>query len=365
VPRVPVNSRSVISLVKVLYFGTYERQHPRNAQVISCLRSTGVEVLERHEPVWEDVEHKWALGAGAAARLAAAEARLLARPGPRADIVLVGYPGHLDVVAARRAARSAPLVLNPLVSLFDTFVADRGRFRTGSLAARALLELDRRAFRSADVVVADTQAQARLFAELGARRVETIFLGAEERLFTPGWAPPVSPTCLFVGKLIPLHGVDVILAAASVLPDIRFRLVGSGQLTGLLDSKPPNVEHIPWLPYGALADDYRGSSIALGVFGTTAKAARVIPNKAFQAIACGTPLVTADTPAVRELLRDGESALLVPPGDPAALAAAIQRLAAEPMLARRLSEGGLGAYRAHANEQVLGRQWRALLEQLR
>ena len=53
----------------------------------------------------------------------------------------------------------------------------------------------------------------------------------------------------------------------------------------------------------------------------------MIPNKAFQALACGTPLVTADTPAARELLVDGESALLVPAGDPEALAAAVRRLA--------------------------------------
>ena len=350
--------------MKVLYFGTYERRYPRNAQVISCLRRAGVEVLERHEPVWEGVEHKWALGAGAAARLIAAELRLLARPGPRADAVLVGYPGHLDVVAARRAARGAPLVLNPLVSLFDTFVGDRRRFRRGSLPARALLAVDRRVFRNADVVVADTRAQARLFGELGARRVKTILLGAEERLFTPGWTPPASPTCLFVGKLSPLHGVDMILAAARAAPTVRFRLVGSGQLDALLCSKPSNVEHLPWLPYEALADEYRRSSIALGVFGTSAKAARVIPNKAFQAIACGTPLITGDTPAVRELLRHEQSALLVPPGDGAALAATILRLVGDPRLARRLSEGGLAVYRTRASEEVLGREWRALLEQL-
>ena len=40
-------------LLRVLYFGTYERDYPRNAQVISCLRGAGVEVVERHEPVWE------------------------------------------------------------------------------------------------------------------------------------------------------------------------------------------------------------------------------------------------------------------------------------------------------------------------
>ena len=90
----------------------------------------------------------------------------------------------------------------------------------------------------------------------------------------------------------------------------------------------------------------------------------MIPNKAFQALACGTPLVTADTPAARELLVDGESALLVPPGDPEALAAALRRLAADPELARRLSSGGLAAYREHASEDVLGARWRGLLEAL-
>ena len=59
----------------------------------------------------------------------------------------------------------------------------------------------------------------------------------------------------------------------------------------------------------------------------------MIPNKAYHALACGAPLITADTPAARELLRDEENALLVPPGDPAALAEAMRRLAADPELA--------------------------------
>ena len=99
--------------MRVLYFGTYERAYPRNAQVISCLRRAGVEVAERHVPVWEGREHKWSAGASAALRLAAAEARLLARPREAFDALLVGYPGHLDLPAARRAARLAPGRLQP------------------------------------------------------------------------------------------------------------------------------------------------------------------------------------------------------------------------------------------------------------
>ena len=171
-------------------------------------------------------------------------------------------------------------------------------------------------------------------------------------------------TCLFVGKLIPLHGLDTILDAARLAPELRFRVVGSGQEAALLETATPNVERVPWIAYESLAAEYHRAGCALGIFGTTAKASRVIPNKAFQAIACGTPLVTAATPAAAELLADGESALLVPPGDPEALAAGLRRVAADPDLARRLSEGGLAAYRERASEAVLGVRWRSLVEGL-
>jgi glycosyltransferase involved in cell wall biosynthesis len=346
--------------VRVLYFGTYERSYPRNAQVISCLRRAGVEVVERHEPVWEGREHKWTAGLGAAARLAAAEARLLHRLEGDVDAVVVGYPGHADLPAARRLGR--PVVFNPLVSLEDTLVGDRGRFRNGSLPARALRALDRLAFSRADLVVADTAAQAELFRGLGARRVAVCFVGAEERLFRPGWRPEEPFTALFVGKLIPLHGLETIAEAARLAPEVRFRIVGSGQVP--LRGLPSNAEHVAWIAYEQLGGEYHRAGCALGIFGTSEKAARVIPNKAFQALACGTPLVTADTPAARELLADGESALLVPPGDPAALAAAVRKLASDAGLRARLSAGGLAAYRERASEEVLGAHWRKLVEEL-
>ena len=91
----------------------------------------------------------------------------------------------------------------------------------------------------------------------------------------------------------------------------------------------------------------------------------MIPNKAFQALACATPLVTADTPAARELLVDGESALLVPPGDAQALADALRRLASDDALRARIAAGGLAAYRRQASEEVLGRRWLSILERAR
>jgi glycosyltransferase involved in cell wall biosynthesis len=353
--------------VRVLYFGTYERRYPRNAQVISALRRAGVEIVEQHEPVWEESDENWSAGPARALRLARAESRLLRRAAPEADAVLVGYPGHFDLPAARRAAKGQPIVFNPLVSLSDTFVADRGRFRAGSLMARGLAAIDRRAFRAADLVVADTRADADFFARLAdlpQERLAVCFVGAEERLFQPGWSPEAPFTAVFMGKLIPLHGLETILEAARRAPELRFRIIGHGQLDALLESRPPNVEWTRWVDYERLPAELHRAGCALGIFGTTDKAQRVIPNKAFQALACGVPLITADTPAARELLRHEDSALLVPPGDPSALANAIRRLASDSDLSRRLAAGGLAVYRERASEDVLGARWRSLIERL-
>jgi glycosyltransferase involved in cell wall biosynthesis len=353
--------------LRVLYFGTYERAYPRNAQVISCLRRAGIEVEERHASVWEGREHKWAAGPLAAVRLARAQARLLRRPEGDFDAVIVGYPGHLDLTAARRAAAGKPVVFNPLVSLEDTLVDDRRRFRPGSLPARVLRAIDRRALRAADLVVADTEANADDLARrahIPHKKVAVCFVGAEERVFRSGWQRQESFVALFVGKLIPLQGLETVLAAARIAPELRFRIVGSGQQESELASRPANVGWTPWVEYEHLPGELHAAGCALGIFGTSAKAGRVIPNKVFQALACGTPVVTADTPAAHELLADGVSALLVPPGDPEALAAAVRRLADDGALAERIGARGHAVFREQASEEVLGARWRALLEAL-
>jgi glycosyltransferase involved in cell wall biosynthesis len=352
--------------MRVLYFGTYDRAYPRNAQVISALRATGVEVIEQHRSVWER-RHNWKVGLRQMLRVAEAERSLrhTGDVGRDADALIVGYPGHFDLPAAKRVARGRPVIFNPLVSLHDTVVSDRGRFRQGSAAAGIVHLVDRRAFRRADVVVADTDAHARFFLEefgLSAHRVEVCFVGAEDRLFHPGWQPERPFHALFVGKLIPLHGLETILAAAALAPEITFRVIGSGQLESLLPTRPTNVDWIPWVEYNDLPAEIQAAGCALGIFGSGPKASRVIPNKAFQALACGTPLITADTPAARELLADGRDALLVPPGDPIALAQAIRLLAGDDETRARIGAAGRRTYEERADETTLGLRWRSVVE---
>jgi glycosyltransferase involved in cell wall biosynthesis len=348
--------------VKALYLGTYDRTSPRNTQVISCLRRAGVAVVERHRAVWG--RHNWSPGLRTLTRLARAEVALARVEEPDADVILVGYPGHADMPAARRVADGRPVVFNPLVSLVDTVIGDRGLVSSRSPLAAALGMLDRRAFCSADLVVADTEAHAQYFREsfgLAEEKVAVALVGAEDALFRPAPAERGTFHVLFVGKLIPLHGLETILAAAALVPEIPFVVAGEGQLSPLLRDRPPNVEHVPWIAYDALPDAYRRAGCALGIFGTGEKAARVIPNKVYQALAAARPVITADTPAARELLTDDVDALLVSPGDAGALAAAVRRIAEDRALAERLATTGRATYEARASEDVLGARWRALL----
>ncbi|MBA3333765.1 MAG: glycosyltransferase [Actinobacteria bacterium] len=351
--------------MRALYFGTYEREYPRNAQVISCLRGAGVEVIEKHLPLWEDARHKFSPGVGALARAVAAEAKLAFTSLPDAEVVVVGYPGHLDMLAATRIGRRRPVVFNPLVSLEDTMVDDRRLVGRRSPAARAIRLVDRMAFRRADLVVADTAAHARYFRErfgLPEDRIAVCYVGAEDRLFTPGDRGNAPFHALFVGKLIPLHGLETILAAAERCPEIEFRIVGSGQLDHVLSDRSSNVRWDAWVDYELLPNLYRSAGCALGIFGTSEKASRVIPNKAYQALATGTALITADTPAARELLVHDRDGLLVPPGDAEALAYAVRRLAADSTLRSDVGSRGRATYEAQASEQALGTRWRSLLE---
>jgi glycosyltransferase involved in cell wall biosynthesis len=105
-----------------------------------------------------------------------------------------------------------------------------------------------------------------------------------------------------------------------------------------------------------LAETIRGADVCLGIFGETGKAARVVPNKVYEAMASARPVITGDSPAAREFLRDGVDCLLCRRGDPAALAEAILRLRGDRALSERLAAEGRRRFEAIAAPPVIGRE---------
>jgi hypothetical protein len=316
--------------VRALYFGTYDRSHPRNVNAIAAMRAAGIDVVERHAPVQGS-------GLRGAFSVFSAESKLFAPRRRDFDVVIVGYPGHFDVPRARRVARRAPLVFDAVLSLEDELVTVRRRFRDRSAAATVLRAVDFRALRLPDLVVCGTEAEARYLTRLGAKRIAAVFLGADEDEFCETWSPAYPFSALHVAD----PSTATVREAASLAPDVPVRVVEPGAIAA-----------------GERGIAFAHAGIVLGSF----RASRAIPAAVFEALATGAPVITADTEATRELLTDGDSALLVPPGDAAALARALERLAGDEELRTRIAGRGREVFVERAARSVLGAQWRELLD---
>jgi glycosyltransferase involved in cell wall biosynthesis len=109
-------------------------------------------------------------------------------------------------------------------------------------------------------------------------------------------------------------------------------------------------------PPNRLATTIQEADLCLGIFGETGKAARVVPNKVYEAMAAGKPVITGDSPAAREFLTDGVDCLLCRRGDPGALADAITRLRNDGALADRLALAGRTKFQEKASPVVIGRE---------
>ena len=364
--------------MRLLWLGTYERDYTRTRVLMAGLRDLGVDVVECHRPLWELTRHK----AGSflspralpalAGRLAAAWGSLALeqRRVPGIDAIVAGYPYMPDALPAWAFARvrGVPLVADAMISMSDTLAGDRAR--VGASAGRALAALDAVTLRCADVVIADTDAHARFYAErfgVPRERLGVARVGAEAAVFRPAPPPDGLPRMLFYGKLSPLHGLDTLLAAARSEGTPPLRLVGDGQLGGWLHAevqrdRPAGFEHLPWVEYERLGDELAAAAICLGVFGRSEKAARVVPNKVYHAMSVGRPVITADTPAAREVLEHERTALLVPAGDAAALAAAMRRLGGDAELRARLGTAARERFIEVASERIVASRFLAAVE---
>jgi glycosyltransferase involved in cell wall biosynthesis len=353
--------------VRVLVFGTYDvRSHPRVGILADGLRRRGIDVAECNVPLGLDTAQRVEI-LQRPSLLPLLLVRLLrcwvaliraARKQPSADAVLVGYLGHFDVVLARLLFRRTPIVLDHLIFAADT-ARDRGE--TGGLKQALLRRIDRMALRSADVIVVDTEEHRQLVPDKYRDRVVVAAVGAAEEWFEV--ARPAGEVAedrlrvVFFGVFTPLHGAPVIGQALAELAGeaIDVTMIGSGQdlaETHAAARGNARVTWVEWVAADELPKVVADHDVCLGVFGTTPKALNVVPNKVFQGAAAGCAIVTSGTDPQRRTL--GSAAAFVPPGDSAALASALRRLAWDSRYLTRMRRAAAELARARfAPDQIV------------
>jgi len=355
--------------------------------MIEGLQRNGVEVVECHEPLWQGIEDRvqtasggW-LRLGFIIRLIRTYWKLL-----RAylkvddyDVMVLGYPGQIDVYLARLLTwlRGKPLVLDVFMSIY-LIAAERGLTDKHPITARLIYWLEKIACLLPDLLIIDTAEYVQWFKDtygLDPDRFRLVPTGADDRIFHP--VETEGPDdglfrVVYYGTFIPNHGVKYIIEAARILldeTDIHFELIGEGptkaEVVALAEKYGlENVTFVDWVDKQDLPRRVAKADVCLGVFGTTPQSMMTVQNKIYEGLAMSKPVITGASPTVRSSLIHGKHLYLCERANPQALAEAVRVLNSDPCLYKHIAENGFWFYQAQFDLQHNGTRYALHLQEL-
>ncbi|MEO1092381.1 MAG: glycosyltransferase family 4 protein [Pseudomonadota bacterium] len=242
-----------------------------------------------------------------------------------------------------------PAVVNAMAGLGHVFASKGGRLGALRAVVSRALRLANRGARTRLIVQNDDDR--RVFVERIGVTPERIALirgsGVDLRHFVPTPEPDADPPiAVCVSRMLWSKGIGELVEAARLLrargTALQVRLVGG---TDLNPTSVPEATLDAWARAGIVevvghSDDipgvYRNAHIAVlpSTYGEG------VPKSLLEAAACGRPIIATDAPGCRDVCREGETGILVPPNDPARLADALEELAGD---ARRRHRFGAAA----------------------
>jgi glycosyltransferase involved in cell wall biosynthesis len=296
-------------------------------------------------PSWNAIYH-WACLATVARRGGAR----------RYDLVYVRHPKLAAFLVRFRSLLGCPLVYEA----HELFHLTSPPGRAGPLRA-----LEARLFSRVDAVVAITATLGQCIEEVfhPAAPIFVVPDGVGLDRFRPRAWRGGRRVC-YVGQLYPWKGVDLLVRAMAHLPDEEALVVGGGpgdvsrlEDLAVAQGVAPRIRFTGQVPAREAAETLASAGVAVLPGTRTWRSSHFTsPLKLFEYMAAGVPIVAADLPSFREVLRHEENALLYAPDDPRALAGAIARVLDDPGLAARL--------RAQALAEVPGYSWPARADRL-
>ncbi len=232
---------------------------------------------------------------------------------PVIERVYIPYPSMFvafSIMLLPKNKKPKYIVLDAFISIYDTVIIDRELFSKKGLIARLLKNIEKKSFQQADVVITDTYQNSLYYCKLfnlPIKKFRNIPLSTDEdnfcfRMRTVQRKEAIF-NIVFIGTLIPLHGIDTIIEAATLLiknKKIQFTIIGDGQMSDLIeDGLKNNLRNIKWIRQWQtskqLAEHLSQANLALGIFGKGDKTQRVCPFKLYAYMACGIPIITGET----------------------------------------------------------------------
>src|SRR5215203_228019 len=283
----------------------------------------------------------------------------------RADVVHVHLGEDLAVIplgAAVARLHHLPLVLTVHTSLHHTLAVSDLR---SALLKTLGGPIERWGEHWAEAVLVITPRLRRLLLADGVdeNRLHPIPPGVNPSLFEGPFEDPFTdvgkPRVLFVGRLASQKGVGTLVEAAGLLkdPSAQVLLVGDGPERSKLERDAERISVGDCVRFlGFFAHDRLPAVFAHADLLVLHSLYEELGTVLLEAMQAALPIVASGTGGIPDVSEDGVNGLLVPPGDPEALARTIDRVFADRKLARRLSEG--------AQERAKDYNWEVLAERV-
>jgi len=308
---------------RILYITTKNLDYIRVTQEISLLKE-----------IADDVKVIGSKSSSYPKRLLSVFGRLLVTSLTDIDVVFVGFAPQLVVPFFGKKLSKKSVVIDFFISVYDTMVLDRKKFKDGSFMASFSHKLDKKTLDRANYVVCDTRAHGDFFVRefsQNSDKMHVLYLQANKEIYYPRQASNPSTDgmhrVLYFGSILNLQGVEVILDALREFDgacDFEFEIIGPIKEEM---NKPvqDNIHYYDWLSQTELAEHIANADLCLaGHFSKDImKAQRTIPGKAYIYEAMEKPMILGDGPANHELFNKDSKHIFVPMGNPLALAQAI------------------------------------------
>lgn len=255
------------------------------------------------------------------------------------DIYLVGFRGHEIYWLIRLLAKKKKIIFDEMMSPWDAFAGEKNGYSRSNLISKLLYIIEKNILHNADIVLTDTEAHVEFLTtqfKLEKEKTVAIPVGTDEHLYSDG-VDRISEKrfrnflVFFYATFLPLHGVDYVLEAASLLQDINvsFLIVGGRGRTKALREitkkintyNLPNLYHKEWVEPEQLPNIIANSDLCLGgPFGGTPQARRVVTGKTYQFICMGKPTIIGEIENINPLFKNKVNCLIVEQQNPIALA---------------------------------------------
>ncbi len=264
--------------------------------------------------------------------------------------------------------------------LWPAFAIQVGVLRS-PLLIRLSEWLERFLYRRADRMLVNSPGFIEHVRSRGARQVDLVANGADPRMFDPdAIGEPFRQAHALEGRFVVLyagaHGMSndlgVALEAARLLqdrPEIGLVFLGDGKEKAALQRQAAemqlkNVTFLPSVPKTEMPAALAGADACLAILKPIPLYATVYPNKVFDYMAAGKPVLLAIDGVIRQAVEEAQGGLFVPPGDPQALADAIRRLASDPQACRAMGRRARAYIESHFDRRVMADRLEAIFTEL-